>query len=426
MPRPLPHRRPTFLLVTGLVLMLVASGCSGDGGTTAADGPGEQAAGRQRPESDPADLLPDPLPDPEVAPGTCKIVVYTPPTARTPQRGELCRPATDQRDVAVTVLHGGSGVGGSYAGMRSWADRLVAEGYVAFLPEYRLFTPGTNSPIFPGPEQNVKAAVQFLRGTARAIGVSRSHLVVQGMSAGARLGAVAYTTPDDAWFAGPELWPDISDEVNGFIGFYHTYDGSMQYSSQYYGGPDDSRDQDVRDRWDKADGITNASDAAGPALFITGSRDWSLIVDHQNAFAEALRDADLEADTRVVTGGNHGFDTGTTSRLSRLGEEAASEVLRWLNEMFPQDPPREAQTTDIDLATAPDRSGEPPTTYETRRRRSTPRSGSSSTTRAPSQSSSTTSASSTTTAPVSTTTTTESTSTSSSTTTTDDVEPAGP
>jgi acetyl esterase/lipase len=405
-----------------LLLGIVASSCSDDG-TATADGPGEQA-GSQRPAPDPADLEPDPLADPEVAPGTCKIVVYTPPTAREAQRGELCRPATDQRNVVVMVLHGGSGVSGSFEGMRSWANRLTAEGYVTFLPEYQLFTPGTSSPIFPAPEENVKAAVQYLRGTARAIGVSRSRIVVQGMSAGARLGAVAYTTPDDEWFAGRELWPEIPDVVNGFIGFYHTYDGSMQYSSQYYGGPDDSRSEDVRERWDRADAITNAAQAEGPALFITGSRDWSLIVEHQEEFADSLRHADLDAETVVITGGNHGFDTGTATRLSRLGEEAASEVLRWLNEMFPQDPPRDAETAGIDLASAPDRTGEPPTTFDTRRRRSTPRSGAPSTTRAPGAS--TTTITSTTTSPSTTTTTTESTSTSSSTTTTEDPPPDGP
>jgi acetyl esterase/lipase len=325
-----------------------------------------------------------------VAPGTCEIVTYTPPTAREAQRGELCRPARDQRDVAVMVLHGGSGIGGSFQGMRSWADRLVAEGYVVFLPDYHLFAPGGPGPVFPWPEQNVKAAVQYVRGTARALGVSRSNIVVQGMSAGARLGAVAYTTPDDEWFDGDELWPDISTRVDGFIGFYHTYDGSMQFSTQYYGGPDDSPDEAVRDRWDAADAMANASDVEGPALFITGSRDWDLIVDHQESFAATVEDAGYETTTVVITGGSHGFDTGSATRLSRLGEQAAGEVLRWLNEQFPQNPPRDAQTADIDLATAPDRSGEPPVTYDTRRRPSAPRTATTSTTRAAGATTSTT------------------------------------
>ena len=94
----------------------------------------------------------------------------------------------------------------------------------------------------------------------------------------------------------------------------------------------------MRARWDKADAIANATHAEGPALFITGSLDWNFIVDQQNVFAAALRADDEDADTDVITGGNHGFDTGTATRLSRLGEQAATEVLRWLNDEFPQDP----------------------------------------------------------------------------------------
>jgi acetyl esterase/lipase len=314
-------------------------------------------------------------------------------------------------------VHGGSGVGGGFQGMRPWADRLTAEGYVVFLPDYHLFAPGGSGPVFPWPEQNLKAAVQYLRGTAQAVGISRRNIVVQGMSAGSRLGAVAYTTPNDEYFDGPELWPDISDTVDGFIGFYHTYDGSMQYSSQYYGGTDDSANVAVRERWDRADAIANAADVEGPALFITGSRDWDLIVAHQEQFGETVRDAGEDADTYIISGGNHGFDTGSSTRLSRLGEQAAAIVLVWLNDHFPQDPPREAVDADVDLATAPDRSGEPPITYDTRRRASTPR-GSTTTTTGPRSSSTTSSSASTTSTSAPTSTTEPPTSTTSESTTT--------
>jgi acetyl esterase/lipase len=408
-----------FAWPLALVLALLVPAACSTSTTASPASDGEQAGAPEAQEIDAEDLEPDKLTDPGVAPGTCKIVTYTPPTAEEPQRGELCRPADDQRDVAVMVLHGGSGIGGSFEGMRSWADRLVAEGYVAFLPEYHRFTPGGSGPIFPLPEQNVKAAVQYLRGTARALGVSRSNIVVQGMSAGARLGAVAYTTPDDEWFAGAELWPDISTRVDGFIGFYHTYDGTMQYSSQYYGGPDDSAEAAVRERWDKADAMANAADVEGPALLITGSRDWNLIVAHQDELASSVRRAGFDADTVVIQGGSHGFDTGTATRLSRLGEQAASAVLRWLNDNFPQDPPRPPQSSDVDLATAPDRSGEPPVTYDTRRRPTTSRGPTTSTTVRPGTSTTSTTVTSTTSSTSSTTTPVETSTTSSTTSTTE-------
>src|SRR6185503_13785002 len=112
-------------------------------------------------------------------------------------------------------------------------------------PDYHLFWPGTRErPVFPRPEQDVKAAVQYLRGVARALGVRRDRLVVQGQSAGARIGAVAFTTPDDPWFSGPGpgsgLHAGLSSRVDAFIGFYHPYDGTMQFDDQYFGGPDAS------------------------------------------------------------------------------------------------------------------------------------------------------------------------------------------
>ena len=146
-----------------------------------------------------------------------------------------------ERDVAVVVVHGGSGIGGSYQGMRRWANRYLVEGYVTFLPEYHLFNPGGETPVFPRPEQNIKAAVQYLRGTGNALGIDKDRIVVQGQSAGSRIAAVAFTSPDDPWFAGPELYKGISDKVDGLIGFYHPYDGTMQYADQYFGGPEGSR-----------------------------------------------------------------------------------------------------------------------------------------------------------------------------------------
>ncbi len=312
--------------------------------------------------------VPDPLPDPGVEPGECETIVYTPPDAPEEHEGELCRPEDHQRDVAVMVVHGGSGIGGSHEGMRPWANELLAQGYAVFMPGYHLFTPDSNeSPVFPRPEQDIKAAVQYLRGTARAVGISRDRIVVQGMSAGARIGAVAFTTPEDPFFDGPSLWPEISDRVNGFIGYYHPYDGSMQFAYQYYGGPDDSDDPDVITNWAKADALANAHKAQGPALLITGSADWDIQIDQQEDLASRLEAIDLEATTLVVKGGGHGFDQ-SGSKLTRLGHQALEAQLQWLNNRFPQDPRREARAgDDDDSGSAPNYTGLPPTTYPMRR-----------------------------------------------------------
>jgi len=353
-------------VLIAVVLLLAGCAASAGGANPGSPGGGTQPATPGVTPSPTTVPEPDRLPDPGIAPGECKVINYTPPTAIDAYPGELCRPRENQRDVAVIVIHGGSGVGGTYANMRRWANRYLVEGYVTFLPGYHLFNPGSNErPVFPRPEQNIKAAVQFLRGTGNALGIAKDRIVVQGQSAGARVGAVAFTTGDDPWFRGPELYDGISDKVNGFIGFYHPYDGTMQFADQYFGGPETSSDPEVQTRLGKGDSLAHAPDAGGPGLFITGDQDWNIITLQQDAFAQILQGSQHAATSLVVKGGGHGFDEGG-NRLSKLGEESAVATLTWLNDNFPQVPARPAQSADADVANAPTYSGVPPTTYTPR------------------------------------------------------------
>lgn len=361
----MPRRRP--IIASCLLVALAATACTAavSEDVPAAEAPaGTTPSGRTVPPPPPPE--PDELADPGVAPGECETIVYTPPTATQEQEGELCRPEVPQRDVAVVIVHGGGGYSGSYHGLRPWADRLLAEGYVTFLPSYQLFSPGIESPVFPLPEQDIMAAVQYVHGTGNALGIRKDRIVVQGHSAGARIGSVAYTAGQDPWFAGDELYPGISTEVNGFIGFYHPYDGSMENAAQYYGGPEESTSELVLERWARADAIANAAEVEGPALLISGTEDWDVIDAQMDLMCEAVRAQGQDCEEIFVEGGGHGFDQGTATRLSRLGEQAATDVLRWLNEQFPQDPAREAQTVDPDLEEAPSSTGQTPTTYRQR------------------------------------------------------------
>ena len=373
MPSPARRRRSLIALVATVALATAA--CTDAAGQSAppdvdapAAGESAGAAGQPAPPEEPP--APDLLPDPEVAPGSCETVTYTPPTAEDEHEGQLCRPEEDQRDVAVVLVHGGSGIGGSPGSLEGWRRRLNAEGYVTFQITYHLFSPGSGeSPVFPRPEQNVKAAVQYLRGTGNALGIDKDRIAVQGHSAGARVGAVAYATGGDPWFAGDELWPELSDEVDAFVGFYHPYDGTMQYATQYFGGSDGSDDPVVQRRLAEADALARADRADAPALFVTGEDDWAVIEEQQDEFVEALQEDGQEARSVVIEDGAHGFDLGG-SRLTRLGEESATHVLEFYNDVFPQDPPREAQGAEVDLDKAPRGTGTPPTTAPVRTRRS--------------------------------------------------------
>jgi acetyl esterase/lipase len=381
-PLPTPRRKPplahTRLLLAGVLVAVCLIGAAAfllikasppAVGDAAADATATSEVHRGDGKSDPAPVspsstqAPDVLPNPNIAPGTCAFVTYTPQSAKQKQSGELCRPKDAQRDVAVILVHGGAGVGGTYSGMKPWANRLNTEGYVTFAIDYHLFTEGSSGPVFPWPEQNIKASVQYLRGTANALGIKANRIAVEGFSAGARLGAVAYTTPNDQYFLGPELYPYISDEVNAYIGYYHPLDGSMQFQHQYYGGDDSSSNPKVQERWLLADALANAGRAKGPALLVTGDNDWDIQITQNELMVERLQDAGLEAAWLVVPKGGHGFDQGDGRRLSKLGEQSATGVLTFLNDSFPQTPARGAQEHPADVVNAPNSTGVPPTSY---------------------------------------------------------------
>jgi acetyl esterase/lipase len=171
----------------------------------------------------------------ELAPsGAATQLVYTPPTASRAFGGLLVRPASTQRPTAIVLVHGGGATGGSQADSASWSDWYRDHGYLTFSIDYRLVDPATDTGIYPIPEQNVKAAVQYLRQHADELGIER--IVVQGHSAGARLAGIAATTADLPAFSGREVWDGVSDRIEAMIGFYGYYDGAQYQDVAYYGG----------------------------------------------------------------------------------------------------------------------------------------------------------------------------------------------
>lgn len=331
---------PTRTRAAGIVvLLLLAGGTSACSFTSGAEEPAAPRPSTAGGPTDPATVPPSTLPDPGVAAGTCALVTYTPPTAVEAFEAELCRPeAPVARDVGIVLVHGGGGVAGDHTAVGAWADAYRTAGFTTLAIDYLLFAPGADGPVFPRPEQNVKAAVQFLRGSATALDLDDHRIVVHGLSAGARLGAVAYTTAGAERFAGTELWPGIDDTVNAFVGFYSTYDGTMQYDRQYYGGLRDDPDPEVRTRWVAADSLVRAGDPetiAGPAALFTGELDWSELIVQQDELASRVRAAGHDAITSVSPSGEHGYDAGPAG-LSEAGQIDAVTLVAWLDRQFPQ------------------------------------------------------------------------------------------
>jgi acetyl esterase/lipase len=236
-------------------------------------------------------------------------------------------------DTIVVLVHGE----GTRKQMRGWADFYGRNGYPTLAIDYLVEKPSTPSPVYPKPQTDVKAAVQNMRERAGSLGVNPERIVVQGFSTGAALGAQADVTPNDAFFDGPARYPNVSDAPAAFVGFYGRYDGGGQKDpTKYYGGPPDSSDPQVQERYAKADSIAQAAAAAGPALLFTvGNVDNPDPAGQSGVFSEALQTAGKDVTLTSVPGAGPSFDQEKSGTLTPAGQQAAQQVLDWLRARFP-------------------------------------------------------------------------------------------
>jgi len=241
--------------------------------------------------------------------------VYTPEGA--PKRGDLVVPRQHQA-TSVVLVHGGDGSTGSRKQMRGWADFYAAHGYASLAIDYTLAKPSTPSPVYPKPQDDVKAAVQYLRDNADQLGVNADRVVVQGFDAGAALGAQVL----------------VGDAPAAFVGFSGRYDGSRSDQARYYGGPPDSPNPQVKERYAAANSIAQAAGAAGPALLYAGELD-NPAVQSATSFRDALQGAGKDVTLTLVPGAGPSFDQEKSGALTPAGQEAAQQVLEWLQARFP-------------------------------------------------------------------------------------------
>ena len=81
------------------------------------------------------------------------------------------RPRQAAHYPAIVAVHGGGWQLGSRESYRYWGRCLAARGYALFAAGYRLSKPG--EPSFPGAVHDIRAAVQFVKGSGAALKLDR-------------------------------------------------------------------------------------------------------------------------------------------------------------------------------------------------------------------------------------------------------------
>jgi acetyl esterase/lipase len=155
--------------------------------------------------------------------------------------GDFYAPKTGSGHPVLIALHGGAWKIGSVEGYALWGPWLAARGYAVFAVDYRLVRGGKN--LYPAAVHDVRAAIQFVRSHAAALGIDPQRIGLIGDSAGAHLAALVALTADTPLYAGAypnDPYAGVSTRVKAVVGVYGVYDMVAQWQHDQIHRPRDN------------------------------------------------------------------------------------------------------------------------------------------------------------------------------------------
>jgi acetyl esterase/lipase len=145
--------------------------------------------------------------------------------------GDLYAPQAPGKYPAVVAVHGGGWQLGTRESYRHWGAYLAARGHVLFAVGYRLSKPG--EPSYPAAVHDIRAAVQFVKGSGAALKADPARITLVGDSAGAHLVSLVALAGDSPVFAGAyrdDAHAALSTKVKVVVGVYGVYDLVAQWN----------------------------------------------------------------------------------------------------------------------------------------------------------------------------------------------------
>ncbi len=177
---------------------------------------------------------------------------------RVRQRLDICRPVDAVAAPVIVFFYGGGWRSGNKALYRYVAKALARRGYVAVVPDYRIY-PEVRYPEFL---EDGALVVRWVKDNIGRFGGDAEKMFLQGHSAGAHIAAML--SIDARWLADVGLVP--GRDIAGLIGIAGPYDylplrdATLQ---TIFGGADRAETQP----------IFHVAPGVPPALLLTGGRD---------------------------------------------------------------------------------------------------------------------------------------------------------
>jgi acetyl esterase/lipase len=154
--------------------------------------------------------------------------------------GDFYRPAGVLNPPVVIAVHGGAWKVGGTIDFQYWGSWLARRGIAVYAITYRLVRGDQNR--YPVAVFDVRAAVQFVRGNAKRLGVNATRMALIGASAGAHLSALVALAGEKSAFKNSyrdDPHKDISTAVKAVVAAYGVYDMLAQWNHDQIARPYD-------------------------------------------------------------------------------------------------------------------------------------------------------------------------------------------
>jgi acetyl esterase/lipase len=315
----------------------------------------------------------DPLPDRQVGLADATVladVTYSTVPGFRPLRLDLYQPNGKATPHPLVVFaHGGGWTIGQKRGTADFLDfpgvlaGLAKRGYVVASLEYRL---SSEAP-FPAAVQDVKAAIRFLRANATRYAIIPDRIAVWGSSAGSHLtGMAAYACGVAELEPEDKTNSNVSDCVQGFVGWYGPYDlkallsatlsntgsnktNSDKAESNKTSGSSPTDNSEIMGgltflqctakgcppgMLEKASPIAYVDKKDPAALLIHGTSDRLVPSTQSPMFAEKLRAVGVPVEVLMIPDVDHGFRGKTQSMTRDASLRALSATFTFLDKLF--------------------------------------------------------------------------------------------
>ena len=256
--------------------------------------------------------------------------------------GDLYLPKGSRKTPVLVGVHGGGWQVGDRKFYQHWGSYLAKYGYAVFAIEHRLMRPGVKT--WPGVVYDCKAAVQFVRANAEALGLDPDRVGLIGDSAGAHLSALVALAGDEPLFSSQyrdDPYAATPANVKAVIGFYGVYDMVAQWEHDQITRPRDSVTEKLlgcppmvsRRIFFEASPLSYATVDKNSTRFLLIYGREDDIVDpatQSEKFLTGLKQAGFFAGTIVVPGAGHFWSVDPVEEPGSFGAYVGPRMLRFL------------------------------------------------------------------------------------------------